>query len=175
MSQESCILTTKDFTIVEVMRERCLGMDDPMRPLLDRKLKTAQVVFREDVPPILATVSSRVAYTVNSGETDMRILSHGLMSAPAGLYLPITTLRGLALLGLVEGQEFAFLNRENQEEHVRLDSVQYQPESARRQKEAAERLATPEQRRSMFRVVVGASPVTVFRGSNFDDPGPSAA
>lgn len=175
MSQEVCILTTKDFTIIEVMRERCLGLDDPMRPLLDRKLASARIVFREDAPPTLATISSRVTYVINGGETDTRILSHGQMSAPTGLYLPIATLRGLALLGLTEGQSIVFQNREGMPEEVLLTGVQYQPEAARRDKETAARIATPEQRRSTFRVVGGSKRAAPFASGNFDDPGPSAA
>jgi regulator of nucleoside diphosphate kinase len=103
MYQENCILTTKDFTIVEVMRERCLGFEDPMRPLLDRKLTTARVIFRDDAPPTLATINSRVTYSVNGRKADTRVLSHARINAPTGLFLPITTPRGLALLGLMEG------------------------------------------------------------------------
>lgn len=41
MSTENCILTTKDFTILEVMRDRRVGTDDPLTPILERKLATA--------------------------------------------------------------------------------------------------------------------------------------
>lgn len=59
MSAESCILTTKDFTILEVMRDRCLGREDPLALLLKRKLDSALVVFRDDVPANVATLSSQ--------------------------------------------------------------------------------------------------------------------
>ncbi|RFC66823.1 nucleoside-diphosphate kinase [Mesorhizobium denitrificans] len=157
------------------MRERCLGLDDPIRPLLDRKIASAKIVFREDAPPTLATISSRVTYAINGGDTDTRILTHGHMNAPTGLYLPISTLRGIALLGLTEGQSFAFTNREGEHEDVLLTSVQYQPEAARRDKEAAERFATPEQRRLSFRVVGSPKQPAPTSAGNFDDPGPSAA
>lgn len=176
MSQENCILTTKDFTILEVMRERCLDAEDPMRPLLDRKLACAQIIFSQDAPATLATLSSRVSYTVNSGEPDARILSHGPMNSPTGLYLPITTLRGLALLGLTEGQEFRFVNRSGNSERILLQTVQFQPEAARRERETTERLATPEQRRLGFRVIGGQKAQSPLKGvGTFDDPGPSAA
>ena len=42
--RETCFLTTKDFTILEVMRDRCLGRDDPLAPILKRKIETATVV-----------------------------------------------------------------------------------------------------------------------------------
>ena len=47
-TEETCILTTKDFTILEVMRDRCLGRDDPLMPILKRKFENALVVFREE-------------------------------------------------------------------------------------------------------------------------------
>jgi regulator of nucleoside diphosphate kinase len=100
MPTETCILTTKDFTILEVMRERCLGRDDPLAPILKRKIESALVVFRDDVRVNVATLSSRVAFRVDGREPDTRILSHDRMNGSAGLFLPITTPRGLALLGL---------------------------------------------------------------------------
>ena len=59
MSMDRCILTTKDFTILEVMLDRCLGRDDPLVPILRRKLDAATVVMRDDVPASVATLSSR--------------------------------------------------------------------------------------------------------------------
>ncbi|MBX3598879.1 MAG: nucleoside-diphosphate kinase [Rhizobiaceae bacterium] len=174
MSQDECILTTKDYTIIEVMRDRCVDVKDPLRPLLERKLKSARIIFSDDAPPALATISSRVSYIVNGGPPHSRILSHGKMNAPIGLFLPIITLRGLALLGLMEGQEFSYENRDGQREHVLLEAVQFQPEAARREKQAAERLVTPEERRSRFRVIGGQAPHHV-EPNDFNDPGPSAA
>src|SRR5690606_34061925 len=106
MSQETCILTTKDLTILEVMLARCLGREDPMAPLLRRKIDSATVVFSDDVPPDVATLNSRVNFSVD-GRSDSRILAQGVAGGSVGLYLPITSLRGLALLGLAEGQTFS--------------------------------------------------------------------
>ena len=64
MSMDRCILTTKDFTILEVMLDRSLGRDDPLVPILRRKLNAATVVLRDDVPPTVATLSSRVSFSV---------------------------------------------------------------------------------------------------------------
>ena len=49
MSKETCILTTKDYTILEVLLDRHRDGDLPMRRLLRRKIDTAIVVFRDDV------------------------------------------------------------------------------------------------------------------------------
>ena len=155
MKTDSCILTTKDFTILEVMLDRCQDPADPIGRLLRRKIEAATVVFRDDIPPTVATLSSRVTYRVNGREPDSRIISPDRMSSPIGLYLPVTTRLGLALLGLTEGQTFAFDGQEG-EESVLLESVLYQPEAARREREAALRLATPAMRRAALRVVPGA-------------------
>ena len=50
MSTETCILTTKDFTILEVMRDRCLGRDDPLAPILKRKIETPWWSFAKTFP-----------------------------------------------------------------------------------------------------------------------------
>ena len=118
MSNETCILTTKDFSILEVMRDRCLGMDDPLAPLIKQKIDSAQVVFRDDVAPDVATLSSRVRFRVDEGDPDTRILSHERMASAVGMFLPITIPRGLALLGLEEGQEFRLTTRDGRVESV---------------------------------------------------------
>ena len=175
MSNETCILTTKDFTILEVMRDRCLGQDDPLAPILKRKIETAVVVFREDVPVNVATLSSRVTFSVDGRDPDTRVIAQDRSASPVGLFLPITTPRGLALLGLTEGQAFVLPNGER----VLLEKVQYQPEAARRDREAMAGLAAASQRKPALKLIRGAyydQPRLVTAGSDgFDDPGPSAA
>ncbi len=176
MTKETCFLTTKDFTILEVMRDRCLGRDDPLAPILKRKIEAATVMFRDDIPMAVATLSSRVTFSVNGREPDSRIISHDRMSAPVGLFLPITTARGLALLGLSEGDAFGFVNADGEDEMIVLHAVHYQPESAKREQETLERAG---------RQGHGKPPLRLIRGALFDqpslaavghdDPGPSAA
>ncbi len=179
MPHDNCILTTKDFTILEVMFDRCLGTGDPMRALIGRKIDSATVVFRDDIPPDVATLSSRVTFTVDGREADTRVISHDRMTSPLGLFLPITTPRGLALLGLSAGQTFCLPRPEGGEERVLLEAVLYQPEAAKREKDAMARLATPAARRSALRVIPGAfggQPASERAISpSDDDPGPSAA
>ena len=175
----TCFLTTKDFTILEVMRDRCLGRDDPLAPILKKKIETATVVFRDDVPADVATLSSRVTYSVNGRDPDTRVLSHDRMNAPVGLFLPITTARGLALLGLSEGDQFVITNDEGEEERVLLHEVLYQPEAARREKEALERPTASGRRKPALQVIRGAlfdqPRHAAVAPDGFDDPGPSAA
>jgi regulator of nucleoside diphosphate kinase len=180
MSQETCILTTKDFTIVEVMRDRCLGHDDALEPILKRKIESAIVMFRDDVPDDVATMSSRVTFSVNGRDPDTRIISPDKMTSMVGMFLPVTTLRGLALLGLAEGERFVFTNRDGVEERILLEKVDYQPEAARREKEALERHSLERAPgKPSLRLVRGAfderAPLVPVSPDGFDDPGPSAA
>lgn len=174
MSTDICVLTTKDFTILEVMRDRCLGRDDPMARLIARKLDTATVVFRDDVPADVATLSSRVSFTVNSKGPDTRVLSHDRMPGAVGLFLPITSARGLALLGLREGQSFRLAGHDGSEEEVILDAVHYQPEAARREKELLSQTAPRTAGRPALRLIQGAL-TDAPSEPLFDGPGPSAA
>ncbi|MBZ9799074.1 MULTISPECIES: nucleoside-diphosphate kinase [unclassified Mesorhizobium] len=177
MSKETCILTTKDFTILEVMRDRCLGRDDPLAPILKRKIESATVMFRDDIPVNVATLSSRVVFSVNGRDPDTRVISSDRITSPIGMFLPITTARGLALLGLSDGQEFVTTNVDGEEERILLREVLYQPEAARREEEAMRQVAT--QRKPMLKLIRGAfydQPRLVpVAPDGFDDPGPSAA
>ena len=177
MSKDACILTTKDFSILEVMFDRCLGRDDPMAALLRRKLDAALVVFRDDVPGNVATLSSRVSFSVDGGALETRVVSHDRMTSPVGLFLPVTHPRGLALLGLAEGQEFRLTGHDGREERIRLEKVRYQPEAARREKEVAVKAEIPSGNRPVLRLIagdLGGKPALVGP-DGFDDPGPAAA
>ncbi len=175
MSNETCILTTKDFTILEVMRDRCIGRDDPLAPILKRKIDSARVTFHDDVPEDVATLNSRVTYTVDGRHSETRVISHERMNnAPVGMFLPIATLRGLALLGLVEGQEFVLTRGDGTEDRIVLEKVQYQPEAARRERGSDRMSSAPG--KPALRLVHGARTQLPPAGTNgIDDPGPSAA
>jgi regulator of nucleoside diphosphate kinase len=176
MNTETCFLTTKDFTILEVMRDRRVGDHDALAPILKSKIDHALVVFREDIPVNVATLSSRVTFSVNGREPDTRVISHDHMTLPVGMYLPITTARGLALLGLVEGQTFVLTNGDGLEERVVLEQVEYQPEAAKREKDAMKSHAPSSPYKPSLRLIPGAGvswPQLVSDG--YDDPGPAAA
>jgi regulator of nucleoside diphosphate kinase len=155
MPHETCILTTKDYTILEVMFDRSPDPSAAMPMLLRRKLDTARVVFRDDVASDVATLSSRISFSVDGRGPDSRVLSHDRMNSPTGLFLPITTLRGLALLGLAEEQAITIADNDGVETCIRLERVLYQPEAARREKAAMAHAATPEMRRSSLRAISG--------------------
>ena len=176
MPMNTCILTAKDFTILEAMRDRCLDWEAALLPIVRRKLESAQVVFRADIPEDVATLNSRVTFRVGAGASETRTLSQHAEPVPSAMVLPITVPRGLALLGLREGQAFLFNDHWGRTEKVELQKVEYQPEAARRRMDAAG--PSPQDKPAL--VLVRNGPPDRRRRSgtapgDFDDPGPSAA
>jgi len=177
MSNETCILTAKDFTILEHMRDHCLGRDDPLAPLLAKKIESALVFIGDHIPASVATLGSRVTFRIDGRGPDTRVLSTDRATSPVGFSLSVTTPRGLALLGLSEGNAFSLPGREGVEERIVLEKVQYQPEAARRDHQAMARFSHPTRRKPALRLIRGAffdRPEATGRDT-FDDPGPSAA
>ena len=180
MSNDACILTTKDLTILEVMLDGCPGSDDPMAPILKRKINAAQIVYCDDVPADVATLDSRLVFSVDGRDPDDRIISHDRTTSPIGLFLPLTTFRGLALLGLSEGQEFSLPGQDGALEKVRLEKVVYQPEAARREKDLVIRTAAAAPSKPVLSLIRGArygqpELVAVKPSGPHDPGGPSAA
>lgn len=183
---DDCQLTTKDYTLLEAMLERHPGHDDPMREILRRKIDAARVVFRDDVEPAVVTLSSRVTYTVDDGSAETRIVASDAMRGMVGAVISISSPRGLALLGLAEGQSMTIPRADGGQETITVREVVYQPEQARREAESKTvevETGTPRSRGSFLRLVhsaddVPASPKRAspspFDGGP-DDPGPSAA
>jgi regulator of nucleoside diphosphate kinase len=178
MPHSPCLLTTKDHTILEVMLERCLGLDDPLRPILQEKLRKAVVVFADEVLPTVVTLNSRVAYRVNGGAAETRIVAHDEIRGLVGRVISITVPRGLALLGLAEGQSFHIRGRDGADETVTVQEVAYQPEAAKR---LAEKMPPCRRFRAYALYTARTTPRPQHgkpRRSTLpppDDPGPSAA
>jgi regulator of nucleoside diphosphate kinase len=127
-----CRVTAKDFTILENMIRRTPPYGERLLRLLRRKLSTAIVVLPEDVAPNVATLNSRVEYRINGGRTEACVLVHDQSNGSLGLALPISTLHGLALLGLSAGDSVSIEKPDGRIHTVSLETVVYQPESARR-------------------------------------------
>lgn len=127
-----CCVTAKDFMILGSMIRRTPPYDDRLLRLLRRKLSMASVVLPQDIAPDVATVNSRVGYRIDDGRTEACVLVHEEGNASLGLALPISTPRGLALLGLRAGDSVAIERPDGRIETVHLENVAYQPESARK-------------------------------------------
>ncbi|MER9964468.1 nucleoside-diphosphate kinase [Mesorhizobium sp. M0045] len=183
---DSCQLTTKDNTILEVMQERRPARGDAFSTILQRKISSAVVMFREDIPATVVTLSTRVAYRVNDGPAETRIVAHDEMRGLVGMLLPITNPRGLALLGLAEGQSMSISTTDGGVETLTVHEVVYQPEAATRERLKLAGGAAPGSWRTdgpVLRIVHrsdeaqdnAAKQVMAAFDPGFDDPGPSAA
>lgn len=131
MTGAGCRLTSKDYSILEVMLERRRGFDDPIVPMLERKLAGARVVLVDSVAADVATLNSRVQFRVGDQPAQTRTLIQQEVRGLVGLGLPLTTPLGLALLGLGEGEATVF-EQHGGATRVVLEKVLYQPEAARR-------------------------------------------
>lgn len=78
-----------------MIRERRLGKEDPLAPVLKRMLESATVMFREDVPADVVTLSSPVTYGVDGRDSDTRVLSHECMTRPSACSCRSPTFEGV--------------------------------------------------------------------------------
>jgi regulator of nucleoside diphosphate kinase len=130
--KDACVLTTKDYSILEMMLER-QPADTALAMLLRHKIDTAQIVFGQDINPAIVTLGSRTTYRVDDQPAQTRVVTHDHMRGLVGLLLPITNLRGLALLGLAEGESITIISNDDNEEMITVQAVVYQPEASRRE------------------------------------------
>lgn len=180
MANSACRLTSKDFSILEVMLERRIASGDAIVPLLRDKIANANVTLVDSIDMNVATLNSRVMFRINGGPAETRTLVQNEVRDMVGVALPITTLRGLAMLGLSEGQSALIMRSTYENELILLEKVLYQPEAARRQQASI----SASSRRPALRLVHSASPDVTPLGERpkirhrepyDDDPGPSAA
>ena len=162
-----CSLTTKDYAILETMLERCAEPNGAYASLLRRKLSGAGIWLSADIPPDVVTINSRVAFRANDGPAQTRIVAQAPIHGLVGLLLPVTALRGLALLGLSEGESIVIEERDGAGTVLTLTQVAYQPEAAHR--EAQRQRVRPGPR------LVYSAAATVACRDNDDGPGSPAA
>ncbi|MGB3390351.1 MAG: nucleoside-diphosphate kinase [Pseudaminobacter sp.] len=176
-----CQLTSKDFAILETMRERMDAGEPALAMLLRRKLESARVVFRDEIPAGVVTLNSRVAYAIDGQPAGRHLVVQG-----GGEYLPddvlsIHTLRGLGLLGLSEGQEIVVEHPAKGRETLFVEQVVFQPEADLRRRECMPAMGPVVSGAGTTAQVVSlhafrrAQPQAVFDGPDDDDPGPQAA
>jgi regulator of nucleoside diphosphate kinase len=131
LTSESCQLTIKDYTILEAMEERFPRRDDLMRPILHQKLSNAVVMFREDIPPTVVTLNSRVTYRIDDGPAETRMIADDEMRGLVGMtVISITQPRGLAMLGVSEGKSVILRRPDGDPEKITVVKVAHQPEAA---------------------------------------------
>ena len=102
----------------------------PVRALLRDKLDRAEIVPAALLAANVVTLNSRVLYRIDDGEVEMRIVVRGEDFAVPGMTIPISTPRGLALVGLRSGDRVTIPRLDGGTERLAVVAVAYQPEAA---------------------------------------------
>ena len=118
-----CRMTLEDRSKLEALLAAWPFEDRQFNDLLRRKIESASIWPREDIAPTIVTLDSRVSYRVGERPAEIRILSLHESHGPVGTVLPVTTLRGLALIGLDEGESFELL-RDGERESITVVSAE---------------------------------------------------
>jgi regulator of nucleoside diphosphate kinase len=192
-----CVLTSRDYTLLEAWLIRALGSEleiDPMLIALVRaKLAAAQIVLTGDVEANRARGGSRVVYVLDRAAAPVsQLLSHWRPEAVEQNILPITSILGITLLGMSAGQRVPLIRSDGSIGGVWLEAVDARTERARTDREAStSRAEADEPARQSPPSGTGAAdkvlpfpparhsrkPFTTGRpgGPNDPDPGPTAA
>ncbi len=131
-----CLLTTKDFTLVErhllempAAARRC---DRLLLRLIRTKLADARIVLSDDIAPDVATGNSRLVYSVDDEPERTGVLRHWEHEGDQPTAVQIRSLLGMTLIGMTTGQNAPLVREDGRIGHVRLLAVVFQPEAARR-------------------------------------------
>ncbi|WDQ98638.1 hypothetical protein PSC71_15710 [Devosia sp. J2-20] len=124
------LLSRRDHAILTgIATQGGLGSPAYFRQLLE-KLQNALVLEVEAIEPELATLGSLVRYRVNGGRAREHLLCLSPQHTDRQQGLSIKSHRGLALLGMAEGQIFAAPASDPEHpEAVELEMVLFQPEA----------------------------------------------
>ncbi len=170
MRQDPAMLTARDGYVLERMLHGWSPPTPEWLSLLKRKLTAGRLPAEGRTPADLATIDARVTFRCASGLTDTRTICLPGTYAPGGVFLPITTFYGLALLGLREGEAMAFGRPESQRDWVVLEKVHFQTGTPPH---------VPVEARPAFKLIAGGLAERAFSAANENgpepDPGPSAA
>ena len=121
-----CCLSMKDFAVLEAMLEHdCTDL--AFCRLLRKKLSNMTVFFHDDVDAAVAAIGSRVDFVIDGRVFDSRVLVADENPQPSRLTLPVTTMRGLALLGVRAGEAITIESAAGESERLQINSVHNSP------------------------------------------------
>lgn len=172
VTEPHCQLTTSDHTTLQSMLERYRGPRGPYLQLLEQKVRDSSICFRADVPPDVVTIDTRLAYLVDGVRKGPHQLVHGddAESLPP-FALSIRTVRGLALLGLAEGDSIVVELGADIRETLTVEEILSRPQAGTEMHDASKAdppnvVSFRPRHRAGFNT--GTNP-------DDDDPGPRAA
>lgn len=159
-------LTSGDHLILEGMVTAFAGEDTAYARMLRRKARHGRIYLAADLPENAARLGSWVTYTVNG----VSYGPHRLVEKPetGSDQLSIGGLRGLALLGLLEGSAVVVETDDGRRENITL--VKVAPRNATSDTVAAQRNVA-----EVIAFPGRCKQAGVGHWAPEDDPGPSAA
>lgn len=125
-----CRLTARDHLILRAMWERSLEDDSALMRLLRHKLSTTTILATGDTGPRAAAIGSCIGYRLDEGPTEIRVLVRDEEGTSSDTTLSIVTLRGLALLGLTEGDSITIDGAAGRSETLHLERLHDRPDIA---------------------------------------------
>lgn len=130
------VLSSRDFWQLQDHRQRCetIGGDLFLRlgRLIRAKMVDAHVVNLSEIPANVVTGTSRVAYSIDNGRSEIRTLYHWGYSDTEKHQLPVGGFLGATLIGMAAGQRSTLLNGAGVAGEVTVLSIIHQPEYASR-------------------------------------------
>jgi regulator of nucleoside diphosphate kinase len=172
-------LTTKDHAVLQAILERHRGPRGPFVQLLERKVRDSSIYFRDDIPPGVVTLDTRLTYYVNGIRTGPHLIVQSAGADLAPFALSIHTLRGLALLGMAERNAMTLDLGKGVFEELRIDDVLFQPEADARVRMTSKGIVQGDSAGRVENIVSFRRPAHAQFGTvhapDDDDPGPRAA
>ncbi|MCR5857587.1 hypothetical protein [Mesorhizobium sp. J428] len=163
-------ITTKDIAILETMLARYKGACPHFAALLRRKVDSSAIYLRDDIPPDTVTLNSSVAYSVDDTAAGPHLVVQSEIEDLPAFAVSIHSLRGLALLGMSEGEIVDVPTSDTERERLYVDTVLSQPEA-----EANLALRRPAGLLRPSNVVPLRMRSAGSDAPDSDDPGPKAA
>jgi len=163
-------ITPRDLSVLEAMLDRDQFGNEGLTSAIRRKLQLAQIVFADDLAPNVVTLGSRLAFQADDRPIEERTLVTVEHYAAGEAHQTIASLRGIAMLGLAEGNRVDVELEDGSTEALAIIQVLYQPEADRKSRGARSGLRLVSSREEAEQAVPAPSPHPYD-----DDPGPSAA
>lgn len=163
-------ITPRDLGILETMADRGIGGSEMLTGAIRRKLQLAQIVFADDLPANVVTLGTRVAFRIDEQPAQEGTLVTVEQYVPGQDHVSIASLRGVAMLGLAEGNCLE-VELEEGTETLAIIQVLSQPEAERKNRGGGQGLRLVSSREGSAETAPLRRPIY----PSDDDPGPSAA
>lgn len=127
LQDSPCVLTSNDFSIIDNFirdpHEATGTYSFLLRRLLRHKISHSRIVLPPDVPGDVATLSSRLVFSMEDSRNEVRRLIHSQNQAAANQTVSVFTLLGATLIGMSAGQTAPLLKADGSINNVTLRRV----------------------------------------------------